>query len=135
MLGQLVEHARQHCVLDMEASLEHMSRGTVRHVDVLFVVLEPYYRSLETAGRTVPLARELGIEHVFGLANKVRDEHDTAAVAEYCERHGLSLAATIPFDKAITAADRTGMAVVDYDSAAPAVRQIDGLVDWLQETF
>src|SRR5437763_16097885 len=36
-------------ILDMEASLEHLARGTVRHADVLLVVTEPYYRSLETA--------------------------------------------------------------------------------------
>jgi CO dehydrogenase maturation factor len=133
MLGQLIAHTRQHCVLDMEASLEHMSRGTVRHVDVLFVVLEPYYRSLETAGRTIPLARELGIQRVYGLANKVRDERDAAAVAEYCQRHGMALAATIPFDEAIVAADRLGVAVIDHDPAAPAVLQIERLADWLRE--
>jgi CO dehydrogenase nickel-insertion accessory protein CooC1 len=57
-------------VLDMEASIEHLTRGTVRNVDVLLVVTEPYYRSLETTGRVVPLARELGLERVWVVANK-----------------------------------------------------------------
>jgi homoserine kinase len=44
----------------MEASVEPMSRGTVRHADTVLIVLKPYYRSLETAGRMAPLARGLG---------------------------------------------------------------------------
>ncbi|MBW3624940.1 MAG: hypothetical protein KY468_16195 [Armatimonadetes bacterium] len=67
-------------ILDMEASIEHLTRGTVRHVDVLLTVTEPYYRSLETVGRTVPLARELDLENVWVVANKVRSEQDRAAI-------------------------------------------------------
>ncbi|HXI17841.1 MAG TPA: hypothetical protein VNM48_15880, partial [Chloroflexota bacterium] len=48
-------------VIDMEASIEHLSRGTLRHVDTLLIVAEPYFRALETAGRTVKLARDLAI--------------------------------------------------------------------------
>ena len=64
-MGELGQHRPADVtVLDMEASLEHLTRGTVRNVDVLLVVAEPYYRSPETAGRLVPLARELGLERV-----------------------------------------------------------------------
>ena len=66
-------------VLDMEASIEHLSRGTLRHVDILLLITEPYYRSLETLGRMVPLARELGIKQMYVLANKVRGSRDEEA--------------------------------------------------------
>ena len=131
MLGQLIEQANQFTVIDMEASVEHMSRGTVRHVDVVLVVVEPYYRSLETAGRVAPLARGLGIRHVYAVANKVRDAVDAAAVADYCAKHDLDLVARIPFDEAIVAADRAGKAVVDYAPDAPAVAEIHRLARWL----
>jgi hypothetical protein len=45
----------------------------------------------------------------------------------------MDLAASIPFDEAIVAADRSGVAVIDHDPSAPAVLQIDRLADWLQE--
>ena len=45
-------------IVDMEAGLEHLSRGTGRHVDALLVVMEPYYKSLETARRCAELGRE-----------------------------------------------------------------------------
>src|SRR5437762_2621239 len=56
-MGELPTHQPDDVtVLDMEASIEHLTRGTVRNVDVLLVVTEPYYRSLETMGRTAPHA-------------------------------------------------------------------------------
>jgi CO dehydrogenase maturation factor len=118
-------------ILDMEASLEHLARGTVRHADVLLVVTEPYYRSLETTGRLVPLARDLGIGHVWIVANKLRSERDTAAISEYCERHGFSLEASIPFDDAITEADQTGRSLIDVAPDSRAVAAIEDLADAL----
>jgi len=132
MLSQLIEQADQLTIVDMEASVEHMSRGTVRHVDVLLIVVEPYYRSLETAGRMAPLARDLGIRRVYAVANKVRGERDVAAVQDYCAKHDLEVMAYVPFDEAISEADRAGMAVIDYDAAAPAVAEIRQLARRLE---
>lgn len=120
-------------VLDLEASLEHLSRGTVRNVDVLLVVAEPYYRSLETAGRIVPLARELGLAAVWVVANKVRGAHDEAAIQEYCARRGYELLAVVPYDEQVAEADRRGRALLDYAPQAAAVAAIHTLVDRLLE--
>ena len=38
-------------IVDMEAGVEHLSRGTGRYVDTLLVTLEPYYKALETSRR------------------------------------------------------------------------------------
>jgi CO dehydrogenase maturation factor len=133
MLGQLIEQAGQLTIVDMEASVEHMSRGTVRHVDVVLIVVEPYYRSLETAGRMAPLARDLGIPHVYAVANKVRSERDEAAVREYCAKRDLEVVAYVPFDEAISEADRAGVAVIDHDANAPAVARIRELAHRLGE--
>jgi CO dehydrogenase maturation factor len=114
-------------ILDMEASIEHLTRGTVRNVDALLVVTEPYYRSLETTGRLVPLARELGLPQVWVVANKVRTGRDEAALREYCARRGFEVVAVVPFDEHVTEADRLGQALVDYAPAAPAVVALDEL--------
>jgi CO dehydrogenase maturation factor len=118
-------------ILDMEASLEHLARGTVRHADALLVVTEPYYRSLETTGRLVPLALELGINHVWVVANKVRSDRDAAAICEYCDRHAFRLVASVPFDDAITEADQTGRSLIDVVPNSPAVAAIEALADTL----
>ena len=121
--------------MDMEASIEHLSRGTLRHVDALFVVLEPYYRSLETAGRILPLAHDLGIPRIFGIANKLRTSDDEAAVEAYCRNHDLKLVAKIPFDENVTEADRTGRSIIDYDVSSPIVEELNHVADFLTREF
>jgi len=131
IVGEIVNSSEGVTVMDMEASIEHMSRGTVRYVDALLVVLEPYYRSMETAGRTVPLARGLGIERIYGIANKLRSPQDTEAVEAYCHNHDLDLIARIPFDDNVVEADRTGRAVIEYDATSPIVEELSRAADFL----
>src|SRR5262245_8876316 len=112
-MGEIVAGSNAVTIMDMEASLEHLSRGTVRHVDALLVVTEPYYRALETAARTVPLARGLGIQRIWAIANKLRTDGDETEVLQYCRKHELEVISTIPFDESVTASDRVGHAVLD----------------------
>ena len=57
-------------ILDLEASPEHLSRGTARHADVLLLVAEPYFRSLEAVRLQAGLAAETAIGRVAVVANK-----------------------------------------------------------------
>jgi CO dehydrogenase maturation factor len=125
-LGGLLEEKQVVTVIDMEAGLEHLSRGTGRHVDTLLVVMEPYYKALETARRCAELGRELGITRVLAVANKLRGEEDRAAVRHYAAAHGLSLAGEVPFDADVYHADQRG-AAPELVPASAAARAIDSL--------
>lgn len=114
-------------VVDMEASPEHLSRGTVRHVDAVWLVAEPYYRSLETVRRMAALAAELPVPVLSVIANKVRSAEDEEAILEFCDRHGLSLAGVVPWCDAVVDADRERIAVVDSPGAEPVVRAVRSL--------
>ncbi len=110
------EAADRLVVVDMEASPEHLSRGTIRHVDLVCLVAEPYYRSLETVRRMAALAGELPVAIVV-VANKVRSDADLEAITEFCERHVLTLAGAVPWSDEIVAADRARSAVIDWPGA------------------
>ncbi len=118
-------------ILDMEASIEHLSRGTLKHVESLLIVTEPYFRAIETLGRTAPLARELGIPHIVAVANKVRSERDEATIRAYCAKLGLPLIGVLPYDEAAQQADRENTALIDYAPDGAAVTAISGIVDAL----
>ncbi|MDQ6650416.1 MAG: AAA family ATPase [Actinomycetota bacterium] len=111
-------------VVDMEASPEHLSRGTVRHVDAIWLVAEPYYRSLETVRRMSQLVAELPIQQVAVVANKIRSQQDATAVGEFCDRHGLALAGTVPWSEAVLDADQRRVPAVDVPEAADVVRAV-----------
>ncbi len=113
-------------VVDMEASPEHLSRGTIRYVDLVVLVAEPYYRSLETVRRMAALAGELPVDIVV-VANKVRSEADAEAIAEFCERHDLTLAGAVPWSDAIVAADRARSAVIDWPGAEAVTAAVAAL--------
>jgi len=121
-------------VVDMEASPEHLSRGTVRHVDVVCLVAEPYYRSLETVRRMAALVKELPVERLVVVANKVRSPADAAAIGEFCARHGFVLAEALPWSEEVVAADRERSPVLDRPSTAPYVDAVRALGARLQVT-
>jgi CO dehydrogenase maturation factor len=115
----------------MEAGLEHLSRGTDRHVDMLLLVTEPYFKALETARRASELARELGIPRIVAVANKYRSSEDLAAIRDYATKHRLELIGEIPYDEEIQRADVAAEApALDYEHAAvAAVRKMVGKLE------
>lgn len=119
-------------VVDMEASPEHLSRGTVRHVDTICLVAEPYYRSLETVRRMAALAEELPVPRLVVVANKVRSAADEDAIVEFCDRHGLELAGAVPWSEEVVAADRARVPVIDWPAAGPVVEAVAALARRLE---
>ena len=118
------EGAEDVCILDTEASPEHLSRGTARYADALYAVVEPYFKSLETGRRMAVLAQDLGLEQVELVANKIRDDSDLAAVREFSEREGLGIAGVVPFDEQLPEAERAQQAPLDFAPDSPAVAAI-----------
>ncbi len=129
MIGEIVGKGDDDgdIIVDMEAGLEHISRGTGRHLSKFVATIEPYYRSMETARRVAALAAELGIGTVLAVANKVRDDGDRKAIAEFCAVHSLELAGEIPYDAALLEAERAGKTPIDFNPRSPAVMAIEKL--------
>ena len=118
---------RDVCILDTEASPEHLSRGTASYADVMLVVVEPYFKSLETGRRMAALANDLGLERVALVANKVRDEREREAVQAFADKHDLEVAAFVPFDETFALAERAGVAPLDFNPDSPAIAPISRL--------
>ncbi len=121
------------CILDTEASPEHLSRGTAQYADAMLLVVEPYFKSLETGRRMAALARDLGLEQVALIANKMRGESDLEALQEFAQRNELEVGGIIPFDEAMPGAERAGSSPLDFAPDGLAVAAIEqiarGLVD------
>ena len=115
----------------MEAGLEHLKRGTLEHAETLLVVVEPYFKSLEAAGRIAELARNLGVPDVYAVANKVQSQRDEAAIRDYCSPRDLSILAIVQYDTDIAEAERQGRAVIDTAPDAAAVAALTELAHLL----
>lgn len=131
LVKEMVAQYDRPAVVDMEAGLEHLSRGTIRHVDCMLIVIEPYFKSMETGARMNKLAKELEIKHVYCVANKVRGPEDEAALARFCQARDMKLLTIIPNDDAMITADRLGKAPLDFNRDGIAVRAITQLAEKL----
>jgi CO dehydrogenase maturation factor len=135
VLSEVVDARDEVVIIDMVAGVEHLGRGTAEDVDVLFVVVEPYFKSLETGSRTKDLAAELGIPDVRVVANKVRDEEDRRAIEEFCERNELEIAVIVPYDRDIMRADQEGAAPFDFAADGEGVAAVGDLAAEIEAAY
>lgn len=63
-------------VVDMEAGIEHLGRGTAQSVEKFLIVVEPNNTSLDTAKKIKSLAEGLGIKDISVIGNKIRSGKD-----------------------------------------------------------
>ncbi|MCG2658899.1 MAG: carbon monoxide dehydrogenase [Kiritimatiellae bacterium] len=96
-------------VLDMEAGIEHLGRGTISAVDWLLVVVEPGKRSVETALRIKKMASNLKLERVCAVGNKIRSLNDKKMLKHALS--GIDFAGFIPYDHAFVKAELEGRSV------------------------
>lgn len=117
LLKALVRHivlARDEVVvLDMEAGLEHLGRGTATAVDRLIVVVEPGRRSIETAHHILGLAGDIGIKNLCFVGNKIRSEKDRGFFKEHMP--DFQFLGFIPFANEIIEADLEGLPPFEKD--------------------
>ena len=108
----LVLRRKDVVVLDMEAGIEHLGRGTALGVDLMLAVVEPGRRSVETAHRVREMSAVLGIRRFAVVLNK---STEAAPDREWMagEFGAENLLAVIPLDSRIAHADRTGSSLVD----------------------
>jgi CO dehydrogenase maturation factor len=98
-------------VMDMEAGVEHLGRGTSRAVDCLVVVVEPGRRSIETALRIKDLAADIGLVRIGIVGNKVRSDKDREFLITSLP--GYQFLGFIPYDDQIIEADLGGIFAED----------------------
>jgi CO dehydrogenase maturation factor len=80
--------------MDMEAGLEHLGRGTARHVDALIAVVAPHHSSARTVLRIRDLAVDVGLRKLVVIANRIRTPEDRLLVETALS--GLPIVAELP---------------------------------------
>ena len=100
-------------ILDMEAGTEHLGRGTAGAVDAMIVVVEPGQRSVRTAQTISRLAADIGIEEMYVVGNKVRDQSDRDFIAESLP--GFRMIGFLSASPQAIEADLRGVSVFDLD--------------------
>ncbi len=127
-VGEMISGHDSATVVDIEAGLEHLSRGTARHVDALLIVVEPYFKSMETAVRVHALAQEMGLAKIWAVANKVRSPADAEDLKAFLGQRGVEVVAVVPYDDEVLEAERRGSGPLDVSANGAAVKALSSLV-------
>ena len=114
-------------ILDMEAGVEHLGRGTASAVDALIVVVEPGRRSIQTAHAIRSLAEDLAIERLYLVGNKVTSDADKEFIAGLLPE--FEVLGHLPIDPKAVESDRLGRAV--FEMAPQLVAEANIIVDRL----
>jgi len=132
MLKALLRHMllkrNEIIILDMEAGIEHLGRGTAESVDLMIIVIEPSLKSLESAKRIKKLAEDIGIEKIEAILNKISNSKEKDFIKGELKKMGLSCIGTIPFDDTIIKADIEGKPLAFYKSSK-AFRSIERMAE------
>ncbi len=128
ILSSLVLRKDDVVIMDMEAGLEHLGRGTAAGMDQFIVVIEPGARSVQTYERIKQLARDIGVNRVRVVANKVRDERDEEFIKARIPAEDLL--GFIHYNAEVIEADRNGQSPYDYsEKAVEEIRAIKAKID------
>jgi CO dehydrogenase maturation factor len=128
LLRHLIVDRNEAVVLDLEAGIEHIGRGTAKQVDALLIVADSNLKSLETAKSIHDLAAKAGMKQLFLIGNRVMNDAHKEAIRAFAEKNGLQLLTLIPFDSKVTDADMKGETPLT-SKEIEAVKIIDGLCE------
>lgn len=130
MLRHLIVERDEAVVLDLEAGVEHIGRGTAKSVDALLIVADSNLKSLETAKHIYDLASKAGMKNLYLIGNRVMSPEQEAAIRNFAEKNSLSILAFIPFDSKVTEADMLGETPLKRKEIA-AVQAVDNICEVL----
>ena len=123
LLRHLLLKRQEMIIMDMEAGIEHLGRGTAEGVDALIIVVEPGTRSIETAYRIKSMADDLKLRRIFAVGNKVRSEEDKKFLSKTMSQ--FKFLGFIPYDERLINAEIEGRPVLE--SSPDVLRAVEGI--------
>jgi CO dehydrogenase maturation factor len=117
LLKNLVRHLlvqrEEALIIDMEAGLEHLGRGSTGYVDALIIVVEPGQRAINTAKQIKKLGEDLRIKNMMIVGNKINSDQDRQIIEENLSE--FPVLGHMSFNPKVLQADREGSSPYDID--------------------
>ena len=119
----------RYVVIDNEAGLEHVSRGTLPHVDTMLLISDCSRRGIQAVARIADMIRDLELkpQNLYLIVNRAPNGELNPGVLEEIEKHGLPLLGVLPQDELVYQYDCDGKPSSQVPESAPvkaALRQI-----------
>lgn len=117
-----ISNSYDYLVIDNEAGMEHLSRGTSKSVDVLLLVSDCSRRSIQAVARIRDLALELKLKigDLYLIVNKAPNGQLNDGIMEEINKYNLNLLGVVPMDDNIYEYDSNGKPLVDLPIDSPS---------------
>lgn len=122
-------------LIDVEAGIEHFGRGIEKNVDVVLIVVDPTFESIQIASRVKEISNSMGIENVMAILNGVRDHEMEDMMKDKISEKGVDHLATINYDKGIFQAGLEGAPLGSNNVSHETSGQIINLINRLEALF
>jgi len=118
-------------VVDNEAGLEHISRGTVKKVNHLFVISDGSVRGIRSAARVRELIEALKneIDNVYLVITKISNEEQLDTIMPEIQKTGLNFIGYIPMDEQVVEYDLHARALFDLPDDSKAVESVKDILN------
>jgi len=113
LIRHLLVQREEALIIDMEAGLEHLGRGSTGYVDALIIVVEPGQRAINTARQIKKLGEDLHIKNMMIVGNKINSDQDRQIIEENLSE--FPVLGHMSFNPKILQADREGSSPYDID--------------------
>ena len=114
-------------IVDFEAGLEHLGRGTAKGIDVMLVITEPSQKSLDLCKKIIDLSKKLGVINIYLIANKLVDDSQVEIINQRIKNWNVPLYHSINNDPEIGRADLNGKSPIDFSPNSEGIKKIKNL--------
>jgi CO dehydrogenase maturation factor len=118
LVSHLVLGRSEVVVMDMDAGVENLGRGTAKAVDAFIIVVEPGQRSFQTARAIQRLAKDLGVKKCYIVGSKTHNDDERRFISNNLP--DFDILGFINYHPEVAEADRLGKGVSEAAPAAVA---------------
>ena len=117
-------------VMDNEAGLEHVARGTLPRVDTMLLISDCSRRGVQAAARVAEMVDEMGLNPgKMGIViNRAPEGKLDSGVQAEIEKYGLELLGVLPQDEAVYRCDCDGEPSAKLPQSNPVKQALKGIM-------
>lgn len=120
-------------VVDMEAGVEHFGRGVETSIDIVLVVAEPSFESLQLAEKVSSLATGIGMDSIWAILNKVTSDEMASKLKEELRKRNIDVIGCIPYDPEIFGACLEGRPLQGQEATKEIRNALDTLLSEVEQ--
>lgn len=135
LLSELILERNEVVIIDFEAGLEHLGRGTAKGIDTMLIITGAYKKSLDLSEKVLDLSNKMGIKKVFLVGNMVNGDLSSNLITDWANEHKVEIIGMIPRDEKVAECELEAKAPYDAVPNSNGVLKVKDIYRKLKEYY